>query len=315
MINGLQARADELGTARPAGRFRSRSTLDDGGTSDRIVARAVARAKEGDREAVRYLYLRYADNVYGYVREIVRDDYEAEDVTQHVFAKLMTAHPQVRAARRPVLRPGSCASPATSRSTTCARAARSPPTRSAAPTSAPTTSGERPRSRACATRSPRCPTSSATSSSCATSSASRRARSPTGSAAPSPRSTGCTTAAARALQTQLLDARWTLRAPQGGRLTWPHAYPAGSHDPAARRGSIGPAARARPRRPGAARGAARGRRPRRDAGRLHARRRARGVRARVRRLLGRDYTRRRLLRHRGARRSRCARWTSAPATR
>jgi RNA polymerase sigma-70 factor (ECF subfamily) len=28
--------------------------------------------------------------VYGYVRSIVRDEYEAEDVTQHVFAKLMT---------------------------------------------------------------------------------------------------------------------------------------------------------------------------------------------------------------------------------
>jgi RNA polymerase sigma-70 factor (ECF subfamily) len=28
--------------------------------------------------------------VYGYVSSIVRDDYEAEDVTQHVFAKLMT---------------------------------------------------------------------------------------------------------------------------------------------------------------------------------------------------------------------------------
>ena len=55
-----------------------------------MVARAAARAKEGDREAVRYLYLRYSDNVYGYVRSIVRDDHEAEDVTQHVFAKVMT---------------------------------------------------------------------------------------------------------------------------------------------------------------------------------------------------------------------------------
>jgi RNA polymerase sigma-70 factor (ECF subfamily) len=90
MINGLQARADELGTARTGGRFRSKSTLDDSAAGDRTVARAVARAKEGDREAVRYLYLRYADNVYGYVRSIVRDDYEAEDVTQHVFAKLIT---------------------------------------------------------------------------------------------------------------------------------------------------------------------------------------------------------------------------------
>jgi RNA polymerase sigma-70 factor (ECF subfamily) len=70
-----------------SGRFRRRTTLDD--TDERTVDRAVARAKEGDREAIRYLYIRYADNVYGYVRSIVRDDYEAEDITQHVFAKLM----------------------------------------------------------------------------------------------------------------------------------------------------------------------------------------------------------------------------------
>lgn len=90
MMNGLQARADRLGTARPAGRFRCKTSLDEGAASDAVVAAAVARAKEGDNEAVRFLYLRYADNVYGYVRSIVRDDYEAEDVTQHVFAKLMT---------------------------------------------------------------------------------------------------------------------------------------------------------------------------------------------------------------------------------
>lgn len=51
---------------------------------------AVARAKEGDRDALQFLYVRYSNNIYGYVRSIVRDDYEAEDVTQHVFAKLMT---------------------------------------------------------------------------------------------------------------------------------------------------------------------------------------------------------------------------------
>jgi RNA polymerase sigma-70 factor (ECF subfamily) len=90
MINGIQARADELASVRPNGRFRSVTTMDDSPQGDSIVGRAVARAKEGDREAVRFLYVRYADNVYGYVRSIVRDDYEAEDVTQHVFAKLMT---------------------------------------------------------------------------------------------------------------------------------------------------------------------------------------------------------------------------------
>ena len=52
---------------------------------------AVARAKEGDGEALRFLYVSYSHNIYGYVRSIVRDDHEAEDVTQHVFAKLMTS--------------------------------------------------------------------------------------------------------------------------------------------------------------------------------------------------------------------------------
>jgi RNA polymerase sigma-70 factor (ECF subfamily) len=90
MIDGIQAHADELATARQAGRFRCKTTMDEGPGTDRIVSRVVARAKQGDREAVRFLYVRYADNVYGYVRSIVRDDYEAEDVTQHVFAKLIT---------------------------------------------------------------------------------------------------------------------------------------------------------------------------------------------------------------------------------
>jgi RNA polymerase sigma-70 factor, ECF subfamily len=95
MINALRARADELETSRQAGRFRSHTSLDDGPAGDRLaVAQAVARAKSGDDEALRFLYVRYADNVYGYVRSIVRDDYEAEDVTQHVFAKLMTVLPK-----------------------------------------------------------------------------------------------------------------------------------------------------------------------------------------------------------------------------
>jgi len=58
---------------------------------ERRVARAVTLAKQGDRDALRFLYVRYADNVYGYARAIVHDHYDAEDVTQQVFAKLMTA--------------------------------------------------------------------------------------------------------------------------------------------------------------------------------------------------------------------------------
>jgi RNA polymerase sigma-70 factor (ECF subfamily) len=92
MIDAVRARADELRTTQPAGGFRSHTSLDDGADRERrMVSQAVARAKADDREALRFLYVRYSDNVYGYVRSIVRDDHEAEDVTQHVFAKLMTS--------------------------------------------------------------------------------------------------------------------------------------------------------------------------------------------------------------------------------
>jgi RNA polymerase sigma-70 factor (ECF subfamily) len=70
--------------------FRPRATLDERPETLRRVRLAVARAKEGDEEAIRFLYVSYSDNVYGYVRSIVHDDHEAEDVTQHVFAKMMT---------------------------------------------------------------------------------------------------------------------------------------------------------------------------------------------------------------------------------
>src|SRR4051795_7290909 len=70
--------------------FRARTTLDETPNDRRTVAMAVARGREGDREAIRFLYVRYSHNIYGYVRSIVHDEHEAEDITQHVFAKLMT---------------------------------------------------------------------------------------------------------------------------------------------------------------------------------------------------------------------------------
>jgi RNA polymerase sigma-70 factor (ECF subfamily) len=63
----------------------------DSAQAESLVDRAVARAKEGDQDALRFLYVRFSANVYGYARSIVRDDHEAEDVTQQVFAKLITA--------------------------------------------------------------------------------------------------------------------------------------------------------------------------------------------------------------------------------
>jgi RNA polymerase sigma-70 factor (ECF subfamily) len=88
--DGLRLAADELGRDAKSS-FQRKTRIERSDEIDCMVARAAARAKEGDQDAVRYLYLRFADNVYSYVRTIVRDEHEAEDVTQHVFAKLITA--------------------------------------------------------------------------------------------------------------------------------------------------------------------------------------------------------------------------------
>lgn len=76
---------------------RGRGNEDGSGASDaragnesRLVSEAVGRAKEGDMEALHFLYVRYAPDVLGYVMSIVKDHHEAEDITQDVFIKLMT---------------------------------------------------------------------------------------------------------------------------------------------------------------------------------------------------------------------------------
>jgi RNA polymerase sigma-70 factor (ECF subfamily) len=72
---------------------RPSATATEAGVSEQRmtqrVSEAVKRAQGGDREALGFLYTRYADNIYGYVLSIVHDPYEAEDVTQQVFAKLV----------------------------------------------------------------------------------------------------------------------------------------------------------------------------------------------------------------------------------
>lgn len=88
------AEADTPWAGQTKDRLVAKPTVETSPEIERLVGRAVARAKEGDREAVRFLYLRYADNVYGYVRTIVRDHFDAEDVTQQVFAKLITVIPK-----------------------------------------------------------------------------------------------------------------------------------------------------------------------------------------------------------------------------
>jgi RNA polymerase sigma-70 factor, ECF subfamily len=75
---------------RRGGRF-TRQQGDRACTDEGLLPQAIARAKEGDSSALHFLYVRYAGDVYGYVQSIVRDSHEAEDITQNVFAKMMTA--------------------------------------------------------------------------------------------------------------------------------------------------------------------------------------------------------------------------------
>jgi len=78
---------------------RARAGLQDGGRSEAIrsradrdqtrVDRAVAQAKQGDQEGIRFIYATYSGDVFRFVRSIVGDEHEAEDITQTVFLKLM----------------------------------------------------------------------------------------------------------------------------------------------------------------------------------------------------------------------------------
>lgn len=74
----------------PSPGFKVKKTITHD-SRDEAMTRAVAAAKSGEMEAIRFLYLRYKDNIYGYVLSIVREPHEAEDVTQQVFMKLISA--------------------------------------------------------------------------------------------------------------------------------------------------------------------------------------------------------------------------------
>jgi DNA-directed RNA polymerase specialized sigma24 family protein len=80
--------------AGPAARSRTgrfiRVTSPEPTHRDALLRTAIARAKQGDIDAVHFLYVRFADDVYVYVNSIVRDSHAAEDVTQNLFGRLMT---------------------------------------------------------------------------------------------------------------------------------------------------------------------------------------------------------------------------------
>jgi RNA polymerase sigma-70 factor, ECF subfamily len=74
---------------RPSGRFSRHET--DANVNAGLLARAVSAAKnEQDQDALRFLYVRFADDVCRYVHTIVSDRHAAEDVTQTIFSQLLS---------------------------------------------------------------------------------------------------------------------------------------------------------------------------------------------------------------------------------
>ena len=63
--------ADRLEATAARSGYRRRRQLDHPPAAEALVAAATERARDGDDDALRLLYLLYADNVFGYVLAIV----------------------------------------------------------------------------------------------------------------------------------------------------------------------------------------------------------------------------------------------------
>lgn len=95
----VQAEANRLEALAVRNGFkRRRATVPP---ADELVATAVARAQRGDETAHRLLFLLFADDVFGYVANIVRSEHDAEDVTSEVFSRLPRALASYRAGPTP----------------------------------------------------------------------------------------------------------------------------------------------------------------------------------------------------------------------
>jgi RNA polymerase sigma-70 factor (ECF subfamily) len=73
---------------------RGGDTPEEDRRDEELVRAAVVRARGGDTEAIRLLYTRFAPDVFRWVRHMLREPHEAEDVTQTVFLKLISVIPQ-----------------------------------------------------------------------------------------------------------------------------------------------------------------------------------------------------------------------------
>jgi RNA polymerase sigma-70 factor (ECF subfamily) len=85
---------DPSGTASVAPLFSRSSrmvTSRDGRGQRESTLNVLRRARRGEAEALDRLYREYAPGVFTYVRRMLRNEYDAQDVTQQVFVKLATS--------------------------------------------------------------------------------------------------------------------------------------------------------------------------------------------------------------------------------
>lgn len=85
--DAIRLAADDL-QAVSTGGFDRRGRGDASSVCEDLIRRAAERARSGDKEALRFLYLRFSGAVYSYVSSILEDPHAAEDITQTVFSRL-----------------------------------------------------------------------------------------------------------------------------------------------------------------------------------------------------------------------------------
>lgn len=83
---------------RPGGRDSHIDAIEE-----RRLRRRVAAARAGDRDAMRDLYVSHSASVHDYVLRIVGNRHDAEDITQQVFAKLITSLDHYRPGEAPFM--------------------------------------------------------------------------------------------------------------------------------------------------------------------------------------------------------------------
>jgi RNA polymerase sigma-70 factor (ECF subfamily) len=93
--------ADRLEATAARSGYRRRRQLVHPPDAVALVSAATERARDGDEDALRLLYLLYADNVFGFVLSIVGDEHDAEDITSEVFARLPRALTHYRVSSTP----------------------------------------------------------------------------------------------------------------------------------------------------------------------------------------------------------------------